>query len=141
MKIYSNEIPKAKGLTLLLICCFLLKCGTKPDIQNIDRESKHWAALYCEARELRDRRFELADLIRYAEDTLKKMQNDQANIYSARLDSLRALVQPVTAKSALLADSITSLQQKLYASTLHSQKARKNLDQAFHKAIQEICPD
>lgn len=141
MKIYSNEIPKAKGLTLLLICCFLLKCGTNPDIQNIERDSKYWAALYCEARELRGRRFELADLIRYAEDTLMKMQNDQANIYSARLDSLRALVQPVTVKTALLADSIASLQQKLYASTLHSQKARKNLDQAFQKAIQEICPD
>ena len=112
-----------------------------PDLLNIDRDSKHWAALFCEARELRNRRFELADLIRYAEDTLKKMQNDQAYTHSARLDSLRVLVQPVTAKSALLADSIASLQQKLYASTMHSQKARKSLDQAFQKAIQEICPD
>ncbi len=141
MKIYLNGVQGAVAPISLLICCFLLKCRTNLEIQNIDRESKYWAALYCEARELRDRRFELADLIRYAEDSLKKMQNDQANIYSARLDSLRALVQPVTAKSALLADSITSLQQKLYASTLHSQKARKNLDQAFHIAIQEICPD
>lgn len=139
--IYSIGIRRAIVIIFPLIGCFILTCRTNPGLQDFDRDIRHWAALYCEAKELRNRRFELADLILYAEDTFKKVPKEQANTFYARLDSLRSLVQPVTDKTALLADSIASLQQKLYAPTLHSQKARKNLDQAFQKAIQEICPD
>lgn len=141
MVIYSMGIRRAIVLIFPLLGCLMLKCRTNPGFQDFDRDIKHWAALYCEARELRNRRFELADLILYAEATLKNVPKEQANTFSARLDSLRALVQPVTDKTALLADSLASLQQKLFAPTLHSRKARKNLDQAFQKAIREICPD
>lgn len=97
------------------------------------------ADLYCEAKSLRIRRFELADQIRFAEDSAQEGKGDLGS--TPRLDSLNQMISPLADLTKILADSINALQQRFYQQDYYTKEKRKLLDQAFLKRIEEICPD
>jgi len=91
---------------------------------------------------LRMQRFELADQIRFTEDSLSKIKSDDGQAaFILRLDSLQKLVDPLAVKTKILADSINATQKGFYQKSYLTKETRLVLDQAFQKRIDEICPD
>lgn len=117
-------------------------CGTKTNELQLLVNSQLLAGLYCEAKFLRIQRFELADQIRFAEDSLSKIRSDdQHTTLILRLDSLQNLIEPLAKQTKALADSIHATQQGFYQKFYNTKEKRTVLDQAFQKRIQENCPD
>jgi hypothetical protein len=129
------------GLGLLCIIPFLLSCNPNREEQRLDDDSSLLARLYCEAKTLRIQRFDLADQIRFTEESLLEGGGQGLPELSTRLDSLKKLVIPLADQTKVLSDSIDGLQQKFYRQAYSSKMQRKRLDLAFQKWIELLCPD
>lgn len=99
------------------------------------------AQLYCEAKLLRIQRFELADQIRFLEDSMALHRDEQHPVLSRQLDSLNTLIGPLSISTKVLADSIESTQKAWYTKKYQTPDQKKKLDQGFQKAITILCPD
>ncbi|MEP7323757.1 MAG: hypothetical protein ABI761_17660 [Saprospiraceae bacterium] len=125
-------------MILLMIC--VVSCNSI-DNNQLDRDSQLLAGLYCKAKEIRIRRFDLADRIRFTEDTLIMKEFKSNFFYQKRLDSLSAFKEPLTNLTKILSDSIFITQKKLYSKIYNSPEKKNLLDLAFKQAVEKICPD
>ncbi len=139
MFIFNQDAGRLFCVGLICLNPFLFSCDQKRDEQRLDEDSSVLADLYCEAKSLRIRRFELADRIRFAEDSTLEGHGDLGS--TLHLDSLKQLISPLADQTKILADSINALQQRFYQQGYYAKEKRKLLDQAFQKRIEEICPD
>lgn len=137
----SFRMPVWIGAVLflsLLLSSFSCKHQTKTLSPDLD--SKLLATLFCEAKLLRLERFQLADQIRFTEDSLLQFPEKQ-KYFRPLLDSMNALIEPLHQKTKEKAEQIKLLQKKLYDSIYISREDRIFLDQEFLKVSKEMCPD
>ncbi|MBK6355138.1 MAG: hypothetical protein IPF46_17580 [Saprospiraceae bacterium] len=127
-------------LLFLSVYFFSYGCKNKNKISTLEQDSRLLATLYCEAKQLKEERFLLADHIRFSEDSL--MQFPEKNKYFlSRLDSLNKLIEPLHEQTKNKSEQIKLLQQKLYDSIYTSKKDRIILDQEFLKVSNQLCSD
>lgn len=129
------------GFICIVLTTSVAGCSTCRDQHRMEQDSKRMANLFCEAKTLRIQRFELADQIRFAQDALPELRDQKRQLIRLRLDSLIALVDPLALKTKIMAERIDSIQQGYYKGRYRDNQKKKELDLAFQKAIEELCPD
>ncbi len=82
---------------------FLSACGSQPNLQDLTNDL---ADVECQAIQLREQRFQLANTIRFTQDSLLKSGSDSLT-WVKKLQQLDAEKQMLLAKSLQLADTIT----------------------------------
>jgi hypothetical protein len=115
-------------------------CRHQTKTLSLDQDSKLLATLFCEAKLLRLERFQLADQIRFTEDSILQFPEKQ-KYFQPLLDSMNKLIEPIHQKTKDKAEQIKLLQKKLYDSIYISKEDRIFLDQEFLKVSKEMCPD
>lgn len=136
----SVRMPVWIGAALflsLLLSSFSCKHQTKTLSPDLD--SKLLATLFCEAKLLRLERFQLADQIRFTEDSLYNFR--KTKVLSASPGFHERAYRTSSSKNKEKAEQIKLLQKKLYDSIYISREDRIFLDQEFLKVSKEMCPD
>ncbi len=99
----SNTFLKKRGISLLLPFIFFSSCTQQQ--KSIKDLSDELASFECRAISLRNQRFELADKIRFTQDTLLNSAGDTL-VLNKKLLAMDAEKQALLDKSIRLADTI-----------------------------------
>lgn len=119
------------------ILCGLTTLGCKKNNQEqLDKDAKLMATLECEARQLKEERFKIANEMRFMEDSLAKYKIALTAAQSQQMDSVKNVY---TVRTGALADKITKTMDSLFAMTYHNPEERQQLDEATEIVLQKIC--
>lgn len=120
-----------------VILSSLLVLGCKKDNQaQLENDAQLMAKLECQARQLKEERFKVANDIRFMEDSLTKNKLRLSPKKIAEIDSVK---ESYTIRTGELADKITKTMDSLFSTTYHSPEERQQLDEATEKVLQKIC--
>lgn len=95
------------------------------------------AELDCQARELKERRFRIANELRQRSDSLMKADIPLTETQQAEEDSLK---QMLTVQTGALATRITFVLDSLFEAHYQTMEQREAFDQALAKKVAEVCP-
>lgn len=120
-----------------VILSSLLVLGCKKDNQaQLENDAQLMAKLECQARQLKEERFKVANDIRFMEDSLTKNKLRLSPKKIAEIDSVK---ESYTIRTGELADKITKTMDSLFSTTYHTPEERQQLDEATEKVLQKIC--
>ncbi len=136
MKRATTSLRFLPALLAVLISVSSAGCGS--DEQEVEALAERFAVMESRAIDLRERRFELADAIRFATDTLLGSADSIVKgRLRERLTTLEGEKQEVLAKSLSLADSLRSRLDSLMRNDLltdeRKQLFREKLEDALKK--------
>jgi hypothetical protein len=119
------------------ILCGLTMLGCQKNNQEqLEKDAKLMASLECEARQLKEERFKIANEMRFMEDSLAKYKIALTAAQSQQMDSVKNVY---TVRTGALADKITKTMDSLFSMTYHSPEERQQLDEATEIVLQKIC--
>lgn len=108
----------------------------KNNQEQLDKDAKLMATLECEARQLKEERFKIANEMRFMEDSLAKCKIALTAAQSQQMDSVKNVY---TVRTGALADKITKTMDSLFSMTYHNPEERQQLDEATEIVLQKIC--
>lgn len=123
------------GVGVMLGSLLMLGCKKNNQAQ-LENDAQLMAQLECQARQLKEERFKVANDIRFMEDSLTKNKLRLSPEKIAEIDSVK---ESYTLRTGELADKITKTMDSLFATTYRSQEEREQLDEATEKVLQKIC--
>jgi len=106
------------------------------DKEQLDKDAKLMAALECEARQLKEERFKIANDIRFMEDSLMKHHIPLTTSQIQEIDSIKTVL---TIRTGKLADKITKTMDSLFIASYQTPEQRQTFDAATEKMLQEVC--
>ncbi|MDQ6812902.1 MAG: hypothetical protein M3040_04070 [Bacteroidota bacterium] len=128
----KNVILLASAATLLL----LFSCEQhKTDIKKY---AEKLAVLECRAIGLREKRFELANRIRFTQDTLRqKAVNSDTFLLTSKLKSYNNEKEIILQQSLSLADSIQSTLKDIMKNQLNNQPDKLAFNELLNQILQQ----
>lgn len=108
----------------------------KSDQEQLQKDAKQMATLECEARQLKEERFKIANDIRFMEDSLMKHHISLTASQSQQIDSIKTVL---TMRTGQLADKITKAMDSLFTTTYQTPQQRQTFDVAKEKMLEEVC--
>ncbi|RDB05733.1 hypothetical protein [Runella aurantiaca] len=120
---------------VIIGCIGLLSCEKK-DGGQFEKDVQLMANLECEARQLKEERFNAANDIRLMEDSLAKHHLPLSPAQSQRIDSVKTAY---TLRTGQLAEKITKTMDSLFAVSYKTIEQRQAFDAATEKKLQEVC--
>ncbi|MEZ4901128.1 MAG: hypothetical protein R2822_04900 [Spirosomataceae bacterium] len=139
---YGDKINlKSVKMKFNILICFVVSSLTiwgcqKADSAQLEKDAKTMAILQCEARQLKDERFKIANDIRYMEDSLMKNKIPLSISQSHYIDSIKNIY---TVRTGLLATKITKTMDSLFATNYKTLEQRQVFDTATEKILHNIC--
>lgn len=118
------------GIVILMMSC------QENAKQQLEKDAKLMATLECEARQLKEYRFKVANDIRFMEDSLMKTAKALTATQSKEIDSIR---NELTLRTGGLADKITKTMDSLFTLQYKTTEQRHEFDVATEKILQEVC--
>ena len=95
------------------------------------------ADLQCQARQLKEQRFRVANEIRLRGDSLMKADVPLSDAQRAEEDSLK---QTLTVQTGALATRLTFVMDSIFDAHYQTVEQREAFDQALAKKVAEVCP-
>lgn len=95
------------------------------------------ANLECQARQLKEQRFQVANEIRLRGDSLMKANIPLTEAQKMEEDSLK---QTLTVQTGELATRLTFVMDSLFEAHYKTIEQREAFDKALAKKVEEICP-
>lgn len=120
---------------VIIGCIGLLSCEKKADAP-FEKDVQLMANLECEARQLKEERFNAANDIRFMEDSLAKHHLPLSPAQSQHIDSVKTVY---TLRTGQLAEKITKTMDSLFAVSYKTTEQRQAFDVATEKKLQEVC--
>jgi hypothetical protein len=108
----------------------------KNNQEQLDKDAKLMATLECEARQLKEERFKIANDIRFMEDSLMKHHIPLTASQRQQIDSVKTVL---TMRTGKLADKITKTMDSLFVANYQTPEQRQTFDAATEKMLQEVC--
>lgn len=93
--------------------------------------------LECQARQLKEKRFRMANEFRLRGDSLMKVNSTLTNRQEAEEDSIRELL---TLQTGELATRLTFVMDSLFEKHYKTVEQREIFDKALAKKVSEVCP-
>ncbi|GHB88065.1 hypothetical protein [Persicitalea jodogahamensis] len=122
-----------KTLLLIALTVSLVSC----DENSVrDEDIDLMAELECQARQLKEQRFQVANELRLRGDSLMKANIPLTEAQKAEEDSLK---QTLTEQTGLLATRLTFVMDSLFDAHYKSIEQREAFDVAVAKKLDEIC--
>lgn len=119
---------------LLLIGTCLFGCSGGSVVEEADVALM--ADLRCEAQQLKDKRFKIANDLRFRNDSLAKLNIPLTYLQKQEEDSIR---QWLTLRTGEVADRLTHTMDSLFKIHYKTVEQRQVFDVAVEKKVQEIC--
>jgi hypothetical protein len=113
----------------------LLRCEKNTD-EQLEKDVTLMASLECEARQLKEERFTIANEFRFMEDSLAKHKIPLSASQSQHIDSVK---NAYTLRTVELADKITKTMDSLFAVSYQTPEQRHAFDEATEKKLGEVC--
>ncbi len=113
----------------------LLSCE-KNNRGQFEKDVQLMANLECEARQLKEERFNAANDIRFMEDSLAKHHLPLSPAQSQHIDSVKTAY---TLQTGQLAEKITKTLDSLLAVSYKTTEQRKAFDAAIETKLLEVC--
>ncbi|GAB2800442.1 hypothetical protein GCM10027275_53080 [Rhabdobacter roseus] len=113
-----------------------LACQSASEQSTLDTDARLLAYLQCEARQLKEQRFRVANDLRFREDSLLRLHLALTELEKKQADSVK---QVLTAQTEQLAAKITQTMDSLFAAHYQSLERRRELDVATERLVQEVC--
>lgn len=128
-------------LLLALLLSLLVSCNNNEiSEETLQADADMLANLQCDAKKLQEERFQLANNIRFLEDSVMATQDSMLLIgYKAKLADLAPQKESVLERTKIMADSISKTMMKLQQGTYKDTADRKLLDVALNKKFEQIC--
>ncbi|WP_428666280.1 hypothetical protein [Runella sp.] len=123
------------SICLIITALFLGRCGKDEKVQ-LEKDAQLMAVLECEARQLKEERFDAANEIRFMEDSLAKHHIALTASQSKHIDSVK---NEYTLRTGQLANKITKTMDSLFAVSYQTPEQRQTFDAAVEKRLQEVC--
>ncbi len=120
----------------LLIALIVSHFGCANDSVR-DKDVAILANLECQARQLKEQRFRVANEIRLRGDSLMKANIPLTEAQKMEEDSLK---QTLTVQTGELATRLTFVMDSLFEAHYKTIEQREAFDQALAKKVEEICP-
>lgn len=120
----------------LLLLGFVVTNCQKIQQDQLHQDAQLMASLECEARQLKNERFNAANEIRFMEDSLARHKVQLSVAQSAKIDSLKT---SYTLRTGQLAEKITKKMDSLFTATYHRAEERQQLDDEIEKVLKTIC--
>lgn len=130
-------------MTLKIVTCMLFSfltltnCSDKIDEKSIVIDAEQVAILQCEAKQLRNERFEAANRIRLKEESM--LQKGESLIASDILQN-DSIAKNLSARTAQLASKINTILDSLWKNKYKTVEKRQKLDTAVEKIVAVKCP-
>lgn len=121
-----------------LLCIFLsggLLTGCNPNAVR-DEDVAMLADLECQARQLKEQRFRVANELRLRGDSLMKANISLTEAQRSEEDSLK---QTLTEQTGELATRLTFVMDSLFEAHYETIEQREEFDQALAKKVGEVC--
>ncbi len=107
-------------------------------VADLNKTVKDFADLECRAISLREKRFDLANQIRFTQDTLLDTHHKADTVkLKSRLEMLNREKQVVLQSSLALADSIHTVLESLQKNQLADEKDKKQFNLLLTKTLAE----
>lgn len=121
---------------LLLVSLTVLFFGCANDVVR-DEDVALLANLECQARQLKEQRFQVANELRLRGDSLMKANIPLTEAQRMEEDSLK---QTLTVQTGTLATRLTFVMDSLFEAHYQTIEQRESFDKALAKKVGEICP-
>lgn len=127
---------KVDGKVWVIAGSLLMLGCQKNKGEQLNNDAKLMATLQCEARQLKEERFKIANDIRFMEDSLMKQNISLTTAQSQHIDSIKTVL---TMRTGKLADKITKTMDSLFAVSYQTPEQRRAFDEATEKQLREVC--
>ncbi len=124
----------------MILSVFLLTIGLFCRCQNNavqDQDVALLADLECQARQLKEQRFQVANELRLRGDSLMRANIPLTEAQREEEDSLK---QTLTVQTGTLATRLTFVMDSLFEAHYKTMEQREAFDKALAKKVAEICP-
>lgn len=121
-------------LVVFLVAIAFTSC-TEQGVQEEDIELM--AQLECQARQLKEERFQVANLLRLRADSLMKANSVLTARQKAEDDSLK---ETLTVRTGELATRLTYVMDSLFDARYKTVAQREVFDEALARKVEEVCP-
>ena len=108
---------------------------TKNPVQ--DEDIKLMAGLECQARQLKEERFRVANELRLRGDSLMKANSALTERQRVEEDSIK---EALTVQTGELATRLTFVMDSLFEKHYKTVEQRETFDKALAKKVSELCP-
>jgi len=135
-----DRYADASGRLTVRLLAFLVASGLFCGCQNNavqDEDVALMADLQCQARQLKEQRFRVANEIRLRGDSLMKADVPLSDAQRAEEDSLK---QTLTVQTGALATRLTFVMDSIFDAHYQTVEQREAFDQALAKKVAEVCP-
>ena len=132
------EIGKLVVAKYLLVSIALVSVSvscTKNPVQ--DEDIKLMAGLECQARQLKEERFRVANELRLRGDSLMKANSALTERQRVEEDSIK---EALTVQTGELATRLTFVMDSLFEKHYKTVEQRETFDKALAKKVVEVCP-
>lgn len=132
------EIGKLVVAKYLLVSIALVSVSvscTKNSVQ--DEDIKLMAGLECQARQLKEERFRVANELRLRGDSLMKANSALTERQRVEEDSIK---EALTVQTGELATRLTFVMDSLFEKHYKTVEQRETFDKALAKKVSELCP-
>lgn len=121
-------------LTVFVLVISTISC-TKKGVQDQDIELM--ARLECQARQLKEERFRVANELRLRGDSLMKARSTLTDRQRVEEDSIK---ESLTLQTGELAMRLTFVMDSLFEQRYKTVEQREVFDKALAKKVGEVCP-
>ncbi|MDX2000866.1 MAG: hypothetical protein SFW35_00410 [Chitinophagales bacterium] len=127
---------------ILVLVATLLICSCQKKQHNMQGDAEYLAKLQCSAKAIQNERFQLADDIRFAEDSSIMFRNDsvKAAYYIAKRDSFSAQLPILLNRTKALADTVEMVVDSFYNHLYTDSLQKRQLDSLLKAAYEKDCP-
>ena len=132
------KIGKLVAAKYLLVSIALVSVSvscTKNPVQ--DEDIKLMAGLECQARQLKEERFRVANELRLRGDSLMKANSALTERQRVEEDSIK---EALTVQTGELATRLTFVMDSLFEKHYKTVEQRETFDKALAKKVSELCP-
>lgn len=120
----------------LVILTFLVNFGCQNEAAQ-DGDVALMANLECQARQLKEQRFRVANQLRLRDDSLMTAKVSRTVAQIAEADSLK---ETLTRQTSALATRLTTALDSLFETQYKTKESREAFDRAMAQKVREICP-
>jgi hypothetical protein len=120
----------------LLISAPVFSCNQKKQ-DNLQSLANEFAEVECKAISIREQRFQLANTIRFTEDTLRQMKTADSSRLKQKLQVLNTEKQAILQRSLLLADSIHRHLDSLIANDLKDKADKEKFNNLLNVELEK----
>ncbi len=124
----------------LFLILLLAGCGPARSDSQVEEDARALAEIYCKAQMLRAERFQLADEIRFLEDSIMMFPDaPETKNRELALQELQATTTSMWQRTKSVADSINRLLDSFYKGNYPEKADRSRLDKELEKVMRDVC--